>query len=197
MLKCFRISNDAFMFISFCQTIECNLSIRFCVILCRRLGSRNGLSSVSFVLFTVSSQRNCIVFVACVFEFQLILGVQVTLRNHDLKQHFLLDYYVFCVSSRHSAFFQHVVLPRIWSNNFILNVRKHVLFLLRLRCQPRRPRADEHTLAKSNIKRKTTATTHVDDSREDTISAETPMIRQQVKVQEAIWVQYDVRTLPT
>ena len=134
-----------------CQTIECNLSIRFCVILCRRLGSRNGLSSVSFVLFTVSSQRNCIVFVACVFEFQLILGVQVTLRNHDLKQHFLLDYYVFCVSSRHSAFFQHVVLPRIWSNNFILNVRKHVLCLqsknttiqseppLRPSCQPRRP----------------------------------------------------------
>ena len=29
-----------------CQTIECNLSIRFCVILCRRLGSRNDLSSV-------------------------------------------------------------------------------------------------------------------------------------------------------
>ena len=30
-----------------CQTIECNLSIRFCVILCRRLGSRNDLSSVN------------------------------------------------------------------------------------------------------------------------------------------------------
>ena len=29
-----------------CQTIECNLSIRFCVILFRRLGSRNDLSSV-------------------------------------------------------------------------------------------------------------------------------------------------------
>ena len=29
-----------------CQTIECHLSIRFCVILCRRLGSRNDLSSV-------------------------------------------------------------------------------------------------------------------------------------------------------
>ena len=29
-----------------CQTIECHLSIRFCVILCRRLGSRNFLSSV-------------------------------------------------------------------------------------------------------------------------------------------------------
>ena len=30
-----------------CQTIECHLSVRFCVILCRRLGSRNDLSSVS------------------------------------------------------------------------------------------------------------------------------------------------------
>ena len=29
-----------------CQTIECHLSIRFYVILCRRLGSRNDLSSV-------------------------------------------------------------------------------------------------------------------------------------------------------
>ena len=29
-----------------CQTIECHLSIRFYVILCRRLGSRNELSSV-------------------------------------------------------------------------------------------------------------------------------------------------------
>ena len=29
-----------------CQTIECHLSIIFCVILCRRLGSRNDLSSV-------------------------------------------------------------------------------------------------------------------------------------------------------
>ena len=31
-----------------CQTIECHLSIRFYVILCRRLGSRNDLSSVIF-----------------------------------------------------------------------------------------------------------------------------------------------------
>ena len=29
-----------------CQTIECNLSFQICVILCRRLGSRNDLSSV-------------------------------------------------------------------------------------------------------------------------------------------------------
>ena len=33
-----------------CQTIEFSLSIRFCVILCRRLGSRNDLSSVIFFL---------------------------------------------------------------------------------------------------------------------------------------------------
>ena len=30
-----------------CQTIECNLSFQICVILCRRLGSRNDLSSVN------------------------------------------------------------------------------------------------------------------------------------------------------
>ena len=35
-----------FFFLRMGQTIECNLSIRFCVIFCRRLGSRNDLSSV-------------------------------------------------------------------------------------------------------------------------------------------------------
>ena len=40
-----------------CQTIECNLSFQICVILCRRLGSRNDLSSVTFEVWYVHSCR--------------------------------------------------------------------------------------------------------------------------------------------
>ena len=36
-----------------CQTIECHVSIRFHVILCGRLGSRNDLSSVIFSIFSM------------------------------------------------------------------------------------------------------------------------------------------------
>ena len=39
-----------FFFLRMCQTIECNLSFQICVILCRRLGSRNDLSSVRMVV---------------------------------------------------------------------------------------------------------------------------------------------------
>ena len=41
-----------------CQTIGCHLSIRFCVILCRRLGSRNDLSSVNMGDFNHYHKNN-------------------------------------------------------------------------------------------------------------------------------------------
>ena len=40
-----------------CQTIECNLSFQICVILCRRLGSRNDLSSRQQSKKNISKQR--------------------------------------------------------------------------------------------------------------------------------------------
>ena len=137
MLKCFRISNDAFIFIS-------------------------------FVLFTVSSQRNCIVFVACVFEFQLILGVTVTLRNHDLKQHFFLARLLrilrvvqtlrilpTCCSSTHLV--QQLHLERTQAC-FVSAKQKHHN-TKRAAATSQLPttttRADEHPLAKSHSHRKT------------------------------------------
>ena len=38
-----------------CQTIECNFSFQICVILCRRLGSRNDLLSVMVVFVSYTS----------------------------------------------------------------------------------------------------------------------------------------------